>query len=383
MIPKAYIRTITFTLTFAVMCAVPLLFSRTAQSAGAQSTTSKPTTQDIRTQLLTLVRKLQGLQLEATGGLHDAGGERVFYYVDRPAAFASALMNMPKISVFAPQSYSVNAQGVLHGTVDSFLLAAARDRGVKVMPLVTNGVFSQLIISTILESPAVQERVIGQLADEGIKNGFWGWQFDFENIGVEYRDAYSAFVTKAATAFHARGLVLSVAMIARHSSDAGDYEPAAWANWSGAFDYRAIGESADFVSLMTYDQPDSKGPVAGMPWVRKVLAYAVAEMPPAKVSLGVPLYFWEWDDARAQKIRSGSFVKFASILQSVASLERGFDAVEETPWIRYIAEGVVRHLWYEDKDSLVRRLDLVTQYNLRGFSAWVLGAEDPAIWMVL
>lgn len=40
-------------------------------------------------------------------------------------------------------------------------------------------------------------------------------------------------------------------------------------------------------------------------------------------------------------------------------------------------------VWYEDVRSVGERLALVRRHALRGFSAWVLGQEDPALWTLL
>ena len=47
-------------------------------------------------------------------------------------------------------------------------------------------------------------------------------------------------------------------------------------------------------------------------------------------------------------------------------------------------EGIYEWLFLEDARTLDAKLDLFEEYpGLRGISAWVLGAEDPAIWGVL
>ena len=41
----------------------------------------------------------------------------------------------------------------------------------------------------------------------------------------------------------------------------------------------------------TYSEPM---PIAPLNWVRRVLAYAVQEIPPAKINLGIPNYAYDW-----------------------------------------------------------------------------------------
>jgi spore germination protein YaaH len=42
--------------------------------------------------------------------------------------------------------------------------------------------------------------------------------------------------------------------------------------------------------------------------------------------------------------------------------------------------GVFEHLWIEDARSFMAKLAIVKTHNLRGYSVWVLGTEDPEIW---
>ena len=43
-------------------------------------------------------------------------------------------------------------------------------------------------------------------------------------------------------------------------------------------------------------------------------------------------------------------------------------------------DGINEFLFIEDAKAFAARLALVSQYKLRGYSVWVLGQEDPAVW---
>ena len=67
--------------------------------------------------------------------------------------------------------------------------------------------------------------------------------------------------------------------------------------WYEAHDYRAHGQIADFVVIMTYEWGYSGGPamaVSPIDQVRKVLEYAITEMPPNKIMMGQNLYGYDW-----------------------------------------------------------------------------------------
>ena len=56
---------------------------------------------------------------------------------------------------------------------------------------------------------------------------------------------------------------------------------------------------------------------------------------------------------------------------------------QQVPYAFYSNGGVFEWLFLEDARSFGAKLDLVEEYDLRGFSAWVLGSEDREIWQVL
>lgn len=308
----------------------------------------------------------------------------LFYYVEEPPALTSALAHLEQISVIAPQVLVMDQKGVVIGEVNPDLLQAARQAGVAVMPLIMNKDFDQQAIHAVLEDPAKMRAVIRSLLERAEQDGYWGIQFDFENIHVSYRHYYNLFVEEAARQFHQRGLRFSVAVVAKHSDHAQDYPEALWANWAGVFDYAALARAADFLSVMTYDQHSRMtppGPVAALPWMQRVIEYALTRVPPGKLSVGLPLYFRSWNQAGLRG-GYGGFAEVVAMLHRHGVVPR-WDALQQAHWFRYRAEGVEQEVWYEDVRSFQAKLQLLDTYGLRGFSAWVIGQEDPRIWAEL
>jgi len=193
------------------------------------------------------------------------------------------------------------------------------------------------------------------------------------------------FVEKAATALHARGFVLSVAVVSRNpGTKSADPMSDFYKNWSGAYDYVALASSADFLSLMTYDDPDSDGASAPISFVKSSLNYALGQIPASKISLGVPLFYWGWSTSNPP-VRLNSGGTYEAAMERLADYPsfRGFNSAIGVPWIIYLLNKKTYMIWYEDAQSFSLKASLVNTYHLRGFSAWVLGNEDPAIWNLL
>lgn len=94
----------------------------------------------------------------------------------------------------------------------------------------------------------------------------------------------------ATSALNEYGYIVSVALAPKTSSTQ------AGLLYAGK-DYRALGKAANYVLLMTYEWGYKYGPpmaVAPINKVRQVLDYAVTEIPPQKIHLGIPNYGYDW-----------------------------------------------------------------------------------------
>lgn len=306
--------------------------------------------------------------------------EKVFYYIPGAASFASLQMYQDKIGILAPQSYTIDETGTLSGKINEKVTAITNEKKIKVMPLVSNKNFSQGLMTTVLSSVDIQNKVIDQLITEAKNNNLIGWQFDFERMAATDRDNYSAFVELAAKRFRENNLHLSVAVITRTSENPSDLPEGSWDNWAGVYDYIRLGKAADSIVLMAYDMPDSTGPVADIRWMEKVISYAKRSIPASKLSLGIPSYAWIWDVQLNARIKSVGDGKVQELLVNNLYDSKGYDKAVQAGWITYTENDINYKIWYENNESFKAKLKLVQKYKLRGFSLWAIGLEDDTIW---
>ena len=192
---------------------------------------------------------------------------QLFYFREGPAARKSFFAHPGSIDIFAPQNYMVDKNGHLIGTVKPDLLAFAKKNKIKVMPLITNGAFNATTSRDFLDSTARQEILINNMIMEAKDFGYWGWQIDFEQVNSSYRDKFSEFIERMYAMFQKNNLKLSVAVIAQVSEIPLDYPNDLWRKLIGVYDYSRLASSSDFISLMSYDDPYSQGPVTGNAWL--------------------------------------------------------------------------------------------------------------------
>ncbi len=322
-------------------------------------------------------------QAEAATQLPTAHGYvRLFYYKETKTSHADFITNWKYVDILAPQTYAFDASGKLQGSVNATVLSVARKHSIKVMPLVTNASFGQQSLSNILDNEAIQSAVIEQLVSEAKKNNYWGWEIDFEQMDASYRDRYSAFIKKMGTTFRAHKLKLSVSVIAQVSNNPADYPNNLWQRIIGVYDYAALAPNVDFISLMSYDDPNSKGPIAGNTWLNKTIQYALLSIPKDKLSLGVGLYYWEWDTGTQKRTSIGGYSDLEKVIKKYTA-NLYYSSEEQAPFMNYVIDGEKYMTWYENAESIQSKVALIKSYGLQGFSAWRLGLEDPSIYSVL
>ena len=141
-------------------------------------------------------------------------------------------------------------------------------------------------------------------------------------------------------------------------------------------DYAALAANSDAVLLMTYEWGYTYGPpmaVSPLPSVRRVLDYAVTEIPPEKIFMGFPNYAYNWTlpyvagSSRAQLISNEAAVQLAVRYGA----EIRFDASAQTPYFHYTDEGgAVHEVWFEDPRSCQAKYRLLGEYGFRGIGFW-------------
>ncbi|HLS10199.1 LysM peptidoglycan-binding domain-containing protein [Lentibacillus sp.] len=284
----------------------------------------------------------------------------------------------------SPFMYSIRDDGSLTELPEQPVLEAARANEVAPLLVVTNftqGEFNSDLAAVVLRNPEVQEQLITDLLAMMRAKGYAGVNFDFEYVYPEDRENYNDFLRRVVDRLHPEGFLVSTALAPKETAGQQGllYE---------AHDYRAHGEIADFVIVMTYEW----GWAGGEPWaiapineVRDVLDYAVTVIPRDKILMGMPLYGRDWEIPWVEgTIASTVSPKEAVQLAATYGVLIQYDETYQSPFFRYVDENGQEHeVWFEDARSVQAKYDTVKAYGLRGVSYWALGTPFPQNWPVL
>ncbi len=322
---------------------------------------------------------------------YDSAGERPLAQVSgyaypyiSPWVLGQTLPFLTELPIF---SYGFTAEGGLvpPATEESWMIEMCSVQGVipflTLTPLDDQGKFNNGLITAVVQEPAAGERLIQELISVLRQKGYGGVDIDFEYIRREDRDAFTAFVRRAAAALHANGFRVSIALAPKTSADQRGllYE---------GKDYPALGALADSVLLMTYEWGYKYGPnmaVAPIHKVEQVVRYAVTEIPAAKIRLGIPNYGYDWPLPFVQGVTAANTIGNVEAVQiAIAHYARiQYDETAQSPYFRYWQEDVEHEVWFEDMRSLAAKFSLVKKYGLQGMGYWQIMRWWRANWLAL
>ncbi len=290
----------------------------------------------------------------------------------------------PYLTYLAIFSYSVSSDGSLNTINDDELIRIAKQNRVAPIMVITNteegGGFRSEITQSVLNNDATRQTLINNIISKATQKGYMGVDVDFEYLYPNDREAYNEFLTLLKQQLDNRELRLSTAIAPKISATQQGtlYE---------AHDYAFHGRVADNVIIMTYEWGYLYGPplaVAPYNEVKRVLSYAVTEIPPQKILMGMPNYGYDW----TLPYREG---RPAEILSINAALNRAYEVGAEiqfserskAPFYEYTQNGVDHIVWFENARSTAARLQLINDFSLGGASYWTVNQLYLQNWRVV
>ncbi|QED45856.1 LysM peptidoglycan-binding domain-containing protein [Cytobacillus dafuensis] len=301
-----------------------------------------------------------------------------------PNLEASAREAAPYLTYLAPFSFQALRDGSLKEPLLNNFPAIARANQNVLMMVITNqenDQFNDELGRILLNNIPIQDKFLNNIVTTAKKYGFKDIHFDFEFLRPEDREAYNRFLRKAKARFQQEGWLLSTALAPKTSATQKG-------KWYEAHDYKAHGEIADFVVIMTYEWGYSGGPamaVSPIGPVRRVLEYAITEIPSSKILMGQNLYGYDW----TLPFVPGSVAKAVSPQQAIQlaaahNVPIQYDSRSQAPFFNYTDnEGKKHEVWFEDARSIQAKFNLIKELKLRGMSYWKLGLSFPQNWLLI
>lgn len=291
---------------------------------------------------------------------------------------------LPYLTTIIPFTYGYDAQGRIIPMQDREILKTAEEYGISatlhLSTLNERGFFNSDAAVRMMTDSAVRQTLITNLINLMTEKGYRALDVDFEYIPPEYTYEYYDFLRVLQLALSSAGYTLIVALAPKISAEQRGllYE---------AHDYALIGSVADYVFLMTYEWGYTYGPpmaVAPIESVRRVLDYAVSEILPEKILMGIPIYGYDWTLPHVPGTAARSLSPVEAIeLAVMQGSEIEYDTVAQAPFFRYTDAGESHIVWFEDVRSIRQKLNLAREYTLAGVGYWQAGRIFPGNWTLL
>ena len=254
----------------------------------------------------------------------------------------------------------------------------AHSNGYKVWPMVSNAEAGIKVTSNILNSYTKRQALIQSIVEKCAQYEIDGINIDFENMYEEDKDKFSRFIIELVPRMQEMGVVVSVDVTA----------PDGAANWSMCYDRNVIGDVADYLVFMAYDQYGTSstepGTTAGFNWVEKSLQKIIQydEVDTEKIILGMPFYTRQWTITQDGTIKSRSVVTMIDI-KIPNNVEKQWDDTLKQYYIEYKSGKNTIKMWIEDGTSIKEKVSLVTKYNLGGTACWRKDMETSNVWTII
>lgn len=246
-----------------------------------------------------------------------------------------------------PRRSSLNFKGKVH------LVVACNGRALTYFTLLPGSSERRTLIADLLEAT----------------RNYDGLQIDFENVPARSGDAYLSFIRELRNGLP-RDKMLTVALAARTRRISDD-----------VYDYEKILPYVDRILVMAYDEHWSgsrPGSVASLDWCRNVADYSYRTIGREKLIMGLPFYGRTWGDYNPSRATVYTTTEGIILDNNVSDVryENGI------PTFDY-SKNVSVKVYFEDEHSLVNRMQMYKNMNIRAVGFWRLGQETTEVWKYL
>lgn len=310
------------------------------------------------------------------------GKEIVGFYAEwwgaDTSSFNSMSQNTDVLKTIAPFWATLQNDGTITdrgGNDHASVVKYAHQNNISALLLVNNAKQDgdDVPIHTLLASQSLRAKAIDSLETYIKKYNLDGVNIDFEMVPAQDRDNLSAFMRELSARLKPQGYTISIDVFPKQD-ETNDV--------AVAYDYAQLAKYADKIMIMTYDNHGAwsdAGPIADVRWVENTLKYALQFIPKNKIYLGIASYGYDWSSKGVESLEYGPIMNLVQKFNAPII----WDEQSQSPHFSYTGpDGVKHQVWYENRESLKYKLNLVNKYDIAGAALWKLGEEDPGYWPV-
>jgi cellulose synthase/poly-beta-1,6-N-acetylglucosamine synthase-like glycosyltransferase/peptidoglycan/xylan/chitin deacetylase (PgdA/CDA1 family)/spore germination protein YaaH len=299
-----------------------------------------------------------------------------FYTNGDPYSFASLQQHAASITHLCPEWMSViNGMGDLQIDADNRLPKLTANKGIALMPLLTNRLgdaWQPEAIENLAHGPKDrQERFINKVLDVLRNAKAAGVVVDWEQIDPAYKKDITAFIDRFADALHYDDKELWLCVQPGQELD--------------YIDFDELTDNVDRFVALLFDETsdiDTPGPLGSRSWFEGWLHVLMEGSDTKQWIITLGSYGYDWTEG-AKKAELISFPEAMSRGSSAEVESASVAAPDYNPSFYYEDAGKVHTVWFLDAVTFLNEVREVRDQKAGGFALYRLGSEDTAIWDAL
>ena len=299
-----------------------------------------------------------------------------FYSGGDPYSYTSLEQHAAQITHVCPEWITVvNGMGDLQIDPDSRLPKLCANRGIALMPLLSNLVGDtwqpEAVENLAHASADRQDRFIRNVITALRDAKAAGVVIDWEQMDAAYGKEITALLDKFADALHDDDKELWLCV-----------QPS---EELGVFDFEALSDNVDRFVALLFDETsdnDPAGPLASRPWFEGWLQVLLEDSDSKQwiIALGSYGYDWTIGGKKAELISFPEVMSRANNAE-VASADQVAPAYN--PYFYFEEDDKEHGVWFLDAITFLNELREVRQHQAGGIAIYRLGTEDSGIWDAL
>jgi peptidoglycan-N-acetylglucosamine deacetylase len=327
-------------------------------------------------------RKKNGVIVQADSNFYSfkkfpAGVRAAFYVNWDPKSYISLEQNLPRLNMVVPEWLFLNpATDTMYADIDKKALDLMNKTGVKIIPLLTNnvnGIFRGDIVHRILHDPVKRNRLIEDIVNLLIKNGFDGINIDLEELKESKNETLVAFQKALYERLHTKGLLVTQDVIPFNED----------------YNFSELSKYNDYIFLMAYDQFSESsipGPISHQKWIEGAVDKAAQKIPAQKLILSIAGYGYDWkmdDNGKPVSAKTISYQDALTLARSYLNHGEKIDFDNDSYNLHFSYDddnGIEHQVHFTDAATTFNSMRFAAEYGLSGVSLWRLGTEDSRLW---
>ncbi len=295
-------------------------------------------------------------------------------------------------TIISPGGLQPSRQGTLIG---SLAPGADGNSGYMLMPMISNyddpRATDPETVELVLGNPALRAEHVSQITSVASQNGYDGIMIDYRDLSNESRETFSTFISELNESFNDVGLLLGV-VVPQARNNAGEWE-------TGAYDWRVLGQSVDYLKIRASINPKGFGQEATQ-YINAMLTWAIGEVDRYKILLGLSAKSVREIDGVFTRIGydeaiagMGNVVVETNTVSETGSIEpgsevrasldglsaiAGIDTILKAPFLDYVddAGNDLARMWLTNPSALSYRMERTIPFALGGISFDDLLTDD-------